>query len=105
MFLELHFLLSLAAFHHFSHFVDRNHPNWAHVNSTQALQDFLNMLNLVGFTVDDACWELALEYLQHIQRVAHVQKLNQFVGDPENKLSLLARNDTDPPQLRILDGR
>jgi hypothetical protein len=66
------FLHNFTSFHNLCHFIDRDHLNRLEVDSTQPLEDLLDMLRLVSLAIDDAGGELRLENFQNVERVAQV---------------------------------
>ena len=99
------FLDNLTSFHDLGHFIDWNHLNRPKVDSTQPLEDLLDMLRLVSLAVDNASGQLRLENFQNVQRVAQVQILNKFVRYFEHKFSFSAWRDFDSPKFGIFDRR
>ena len=75
------------------------------VDATEALEDLLNMLRFVSFTIDYARAQRGLKHLQNIQRVSSVEILDELIRDLEHQFSLTPGCDLDPPQFRVLDRR
>jgi hypothetical protein len=69
------------------------------------LENFLNVLAFVGFTVDDSCGKLALKHFKDVQGVARIKEVNELVGNLENEFSFSTWCYFDSPQLGVLDGR
>ena len=63
--LESLFFKNLASFHDFCHFINRNHRNTFHHNSTQSLNNLFNVLRLESFTINYSWTKLGFKNVKN----------------------------------------
>ena len=98
MLLKSLLIYDFAPFHDLCHFIDRNHRYGSEIDTAKSLEYFLDMLRLVSFAVNYSRGEFRLEDFKHIQRIAHVQVIDELVRDFEYKLSFFAWGHLNPPK-------